>query len=96
MSRPSKAMRQLLEFQDRLFAAGSASETKSKDLAAIACAWERLEERKRVMRMKPKPRDVDVSVTSRASRRISQNSVVVPLSMRADVLPGPDAPSAGR
>lgn len=33
-----------------------------KDLAALTSAWEKLEERKRILRMKPKPRDADVSV----------------------------------
>jgi hypothetical protein len=31
-----------------------------KDLATLSGAWNTLEERKRILRMKPKPRDVEV------------------------------------
>ena len=35
-------------------------ETPPRERAQVACAWERLEERKRILRMKPKPKDVEV------------------------------------
>jgi hypothetical protein len=42
--------------------------TPPRERAQVACAWERLEERKRILRMKPKPRDVDVSKANAAKR----------------------------
>ncbi len=35
--------------------------TDKRLIAAMAVAWERLAERKRIMKMQPKPRDLDVS-----------------------------------
>lgn len=40
-------------------------ETPPRERAQVACAWERLEERKRILRMRPKPKDVDVSAKRR-------------------------------
>jgi hypothetical protein len=36
-------------------------ELSHKDLAVLTSAWERLEERKRILRMKPLPKAQDVS-----------------------------------
>lgn len=36
-------------------------ETTPSALAQLARAWSELEERKRILRMKPKPKDIDVS-----------------------------------
>jgi len=36
-----------------------------KDLAALTSAWNTLEERKRILRMKPKPRSIDVNPTAK-------------------------------
>ena len=37
--------------------------------AQVARAWCELEERKRILRMKPKPKDVDVAPNTKAPRR---------------------------
>jgi hypothetical protein len=75
MSRPSRSLRQLTDIQNRLYEEAMSGETKRKDLAQVACAWERLEERKRILRMKPKPRDIDVTKPT-ASRRSARATVI--------------------
>ncbi len=35
--------------------------TEPRQRTQVAHAWERLKERKRILRMKPKPKDVDVA-----------------------------------
>lgn len=35
---------------------------RASELCSLANAWEKIEERKRILRMKPKPRDVEVVV----------------------------------
>jgi hypothetical protein len=53
-------------------------ETPPRERAQVACAWERLEERKRILRMKPKPKDMDVdpvALAKRARKRIPLPSV---------------------
>jgi hypothetical protein len=41
--------------------------TDKKLIAAMATAWERLEERKRILRMRPRPRDIDTTRITRSS-----------------------------
>jgi hypothetical protein len=43
-------------------------ETPPRERAQVACAWEKLEERKRILRMRPKPKDIDVDAESVAKR----------------------------
>ncbi len=50
---------QLVAIQDMLMADILNPETSARERAQCACAWERIEDRKRIHRMKPKPRDVD-------------------------------------
>lgn len=38
----------------------NAPKLKPADLCSLAKAWETIEERKRILRMKPKPRDIEV------------------------------------
>jgi AmiR/NasT family two-component response regulator len=47
--------------QDKLSATLLDPATDQRLLSQLAMAWERLEERKRIFKMRPKPRDVDVS-----------------------------------
>lgn len=47
--------------QRLLMSAAESGTTKPSDLAQVARAWDVLEERKRVMRMKPAPRPIDTT-----------------------------------
>jgi len=49
------ALRQLLALQEVAFKAAIEPKVKPRDIAALSLAWERLEERKRVLRGKPLP-----------------------------------------
>ena len=62
-SRPncSTAFSQAVAMQQVLLADALKPETPPRERAQVACAWERLEERKRILRMKPKPKDVEVA-----------------------------------
>ncbi|MBI4663907.1 MAG: hypothetical protein HY735_34330 [Verrucomicrobia bacterium] len=51
----SKGLKQLYALQDLLFAAANEEQCSKSDLARIACVWERLEERKRILRGRPLP-----------------------------------------
>jgi hypothetical protein len=53
------------KLQEKLYNTMLNPKTNDRVLAQLATAWERLEERKRVMRMKPKPKDIDVSKPTR-------------------------------
>ena len=61
--RPGKrhSIRQVLDLQKQLYNAGMAKGIAPSALAQVSRAWCELEERKRIIRMKPKPKDVDVS-----------------------------------
>ena len=58
---------QAVELQAILMDAARNEETTQASLAQVARAWSELEERKRILKMKPKPKDVDVSGTRRRS-----------------------------
>src|SRR5438094_130638 len=66
-SRPncSTAFSQAVAMQRMLLADAMKPETPARERAMVARAWSELEERKRILRMKPKPKDVDVSEKSR-------------------------------
>jgi len=51
----SKALLQLYDLQDLLMAAAKSPDCTRSDLSRLACAWERLEERKRILRRVPLP-----------------------------------------
>ena len=57
------------QLQKKLLAATEVSDVNPKDLCALTSAWERLEERKRILRMKPKPRDIDVTPKDKPKAR---------------------------
>lgn len=44
-------------------------ELKPAELCSLTKAWTELEERKRILRMKPKPRDLDVTPKAKAFKR---------------------------
>lgn len=60
---------QLVDMQDVLHAKAIDPATPPKDAAALACAWERLENRRGRLRMKPEPKPVDVTVERELRRR---------------------------
>jgi hypothetical protein len=51
----SKALKQCYDLQDVLFSAANQVECSRSDLARLSLAWERLEERKRILRGRPLP-----------------------------------------
>lgn len=67
-SRP-KAYAQALSMQAALLKDALDEETAPAARAQVARAWNELEERKRIMRMKPKPKDIDVSTTKHKPRK---------------------------
>jgi hypothetical protein len=54
--------------QQMLLADALKPETPPRERAQVACAWEKLEERKRILRMRPKPKDIAVDAVSLAKR----------------------------
>lgn len=55
-------LEQLVELQNTLHDMATNPECSAKDCSALACAWERLENRRARMRMKPEPKPIDVQV----------------------------------
>jgi hypothetical protein len=49
-------------------------DTPSKVVPALACAWERLENRLNRMRMKPEPRPVDVAKLAKTQTKIESSA----------------------
>lgn len=74
MSCPSKALRQLAHIQDIIYEASKAEETENRELAQLACAWQRLEEQKRILKMKPAPKPQDVGLAKPRRRPGNGNS----------------------
>jgi len=53
------------QIQKRILVHMNDDKLSHKDLAALTSAWNTLEERKRILRMKPKPRSIDVNPTAK-------------------------------
>lgn len=66
--RRPKAYNQALEIQRFLFQDATNPKTSPRDRAMVAGAWEKLEERKRILKMKPLPKSVDVTKTTKLGR----------------------------
>ena len=62
------AVSQILKMQDVLAKDALDPETTPSARAQVARAWEVLEERKRILRMKPKPKDIDVTPKASLSK----------------------------
>ena len=62
------AYQQLVELQRKLYDAAHSDDCTPSALSQVVRAWCEAEERKRILRMKPKPRDVDVSKAHAPSR----------------------------
>lgn len=80
----ARAFTQARELQELLMIAANDSEITPAALAQVARAWSELEERKRVLKMKPAPKPIDVSQKQRKPR--SRAVAVV------DVVPEPQGP----
>lgn len=59
------------QIQKRILVQMQAEKLTPKDLAALTGAWEKLEERKRILRMKPLPKAVEVKSTDRKPTRVT-------------------------
>lgn len=83
--RPGKkrSLSQLLDLQEQLYSKGMAKDIPPTALAQVARAWSELEERKRILRMKPKPKDVDVSELNRKLKPPSSFLEVLPAQAKA-------------
>jgi len=69
-NRGKRKVAQLLEIQAALKERALKTETANKDCAALACAWERLENRLGRLRMRPEPKPVDTeALAARKSKR---------------------------
>lgn len=64
-------LRQLKRIQRVLYSAAMAPGVDNREVAALALAWERLEERKRVMLMKPAPKPIDVASRKRSKAPVA-------------------------
>jgi hypothetical protein len=71
-NRGKRKVAQLLELQAALKARALDCETENRDCAALACAWERLENRLGRLRMRPEPKPID---TLAARRRADKANV---------------------
>lgn len=67
------------------------AKTEARDLSALARAWDVLEERKRIMRMQPKPRDMDVVRPSRTIQGVNAKE-----SLLIEATPGDTTPERGQ
>ena len=56
------------KIQNKITAMLDAPDMAAKDLASLVGAWEKLEERKRILRMKPLPKAIDVPQKAKLAR----------------------------
>jgi hypothetical protein len=68
-----------LELQKLILATARKDSTTPSALAQLARAWSDLEERKRIMKMKPKPKDVDITKQMRRARWPAFSEPVEPM-----------------
>jgi hypothetical protein len=96
-NRGKRKVAQLLELQAALKERALNGETNNKDCAALACAWERLENRLGRLRMRPEPKPVDVSpeaMAGRARRIAGRVTRSGPIELaRSEPTPEPVAPA---
>lgn len=74
----ARAFTQARELQELLMDAANSEEITPAALAQVARAWSELEERKRVLKMKPAPKPIDVSVVKPKRQRTSPVVMVDP------------------
>jgi len=79
---PPKGLRsplaQCTALQTVLLKVGLDPKTDGRVLAQVAVAWEKLEERKRILRMTPKPKDLDTTKLKKVPRESLAGPVEVP------------------
>jgi hypothetical protein len=68
-NRGKRKVAQLLDLQAVLWTRALDAETANKDCAALACAWERLENRLGRLRMRPEPKPVDTEALAERKRK---------------------------
>src|ERR1035441_648610 len=81
----STAFRQAKELQTLAFTTAFEQGTTASARAQLMRAWSELEERKRILRMKPKPKDIDVDPRN---HRPARGSVQAQLSDGPEPTPG--------
>jgi hypothetical protein len=74
--RPAKPFNQACQLQRVAYDLVMDSETKPSDCAQLIRAWEVLEERKRILRMRPKPKDIEMPMPAMRQRRLSSRSAL--------------------
>ena len=84
--RKTKALSQCYALQDLLFGAAHDPGCSKPDLAKLSLAWERLEERKRVLRGRPLPGSLRPKTVVKPQQRLWRGPVAPE---RVDSLPGP-------
>ena len=96
-----KAFAQAKELQQLLMDAAREPECTGPALAQVARAWSELEERKRIIKMKPAPKPIDVSgLRGRAHAGRGRSSGPLILDVQPQVTsqvqptPGPEPPAA--
>lgn len=85
----SRPMTQLLDFQDLMYDAAQEDGIDKRELAQLACAWERLEERKRVMRGRPAPKPLEVDKQGNPIGRGKRGSISRQASVKPAFEPTP-------
>ena len=86
-------IRQLVEMQDLLLKDCRNPNVPAGYRAQCARAWDVLEERKRILRMKPKPRDIDVSdsVSRRKAKRMAPALILEAPPSQQDIEPSKES-----
>jgi hypothetical protein len=69
---PQKPYHQACALQRLCWALAHDPNTKPNSTAALVRVWKELEEQKRVMKMKPRPKDIDVEKLQRIRRKAPQ------------------------
>lgn len=86
-------MSQLLVLQHLLFDSAKPADDGTpidrRELAQVACAWERLEERKRVMRGRPAPKPIEVDQKGKPIGRGKRGSISRQASVKPAFEPTP-------
>ena len=76
MAFKSRPYHKALELQELVLAAAKKETTTPSALAQLARAWAVLEEQKRILRMKPKPKDIDVDPRNHKPKRAVVSQVL--------------------
>lgn len=75
---PRTALSQAIQLQKLIFKDATNPKTDKMERAQLTQAWDRLEERKRILRMTPKPAAQRVAAKERPARRPTVQALVQP------------------